>query len=197
MAGEYGLAPEELARQAVEDALARISLAVRDLVTRVNARPIYTLAALKAVREARPERVWLVGGPAHCIRERLAKALSLPVACPPHSAVANAVGAALALPSHGLEVYADTGRGLLRAPALDVEERIPGGYTLEAAKARALELLSARLAQVGADKARVEVVEADIFATLDERGYGSRDIRVACQARPGIAGRLTGSGATE
>ena len=36
----------------------------------------------------------------------------------------------------------------------------------------------------------VEVVEADLFATLDDGGRGSRDIRVTCQVRPGIAARL-------
>jgi len=138
----------------------------------------------------RPECIWLVGGPAHCIRERLSAALQIPVFCPPHSAVANAVGAALALPSHSLEIYADTGRALLRAPALDLEESISRSCTLENVKARAVTLLTEHLAQAGGDDAAVEVVEADIFATLDERGRGSKDMRVVCQARPGIAGQL-------
>ena len=43
---------------------------------------------------------------------------------------------------------------------------------------------------VGVPDAAVEVVEADLFATLDHGGYGSKDIRVACQVVPGIAGRL-------
>ena len=190
LAHKSGLAPNELARQAVDDALTQISQAVQELVTRINARPIYTLAALRAVREVRPECIWLVGGPAHCIRERLSAALQIPVFCPPHSAVANAVGAALALPSHSLEIYADTGRALLRVPALDLEESISRSCTLENVKARAVTLLTEHLAQAGGDDAAVEVVEADIFATLDERGRGSKDMRVVCQARPGIAGQL-------
>ena len=179
-----------LAQKAVDDALARVTRAAHELIDAVNARPIYTLAALKAAREARPDRIWLVGGPADCIRERLAAAFGLPVASPPHAAVANAVGAALTLPTAGLEIYADTGRGLLRAPALDLEERINKGFTLDAAERRAGELLVAHLAAEGVPDAAVEVLEADLFATLDDSGYGSKDIRVACQVVPGIAGRL-------
>ena len=190
LAAAHGLDARALAQKAVDDALAQVALAARELVEAVNARPIYTLAALKAVREARPERVWLVGGPADCIRERLGAVLGLPVTSPPHAAVANAVGAALTLPTAGLEIYADTGRGLLRAPALDLEERISKGYTLDAAERRAGELLAAHLAAEGVPDAAVEVVEADLFATLDDGGYGSKDIRVACQVVPGIAGRL-------
>ena len=64
-------------------------------------------------------------------------------------------------------------------------------------EARALELLRDHLAENGADEAvdgtaRLEVLEADSFATLDDGGYGARDMRVSCQVVPGIAGRLTG-----
>lgn len=190
LAAAHGLDARLLARKAVDDALAQVARAVRELVETVNARPIYTLAALRAVREARPRRVWLVGGPADCIRRRLGEALGLPVDSPPHAAVANAVGAALTLPTAGLEIYADTGRGVLRAPALDLEESIGKGYTLDAAERRARELLAAHLAAEGMPDAVVEVVEADLFATLDDGGRGSRDIRVACRAAPGIAGPL-------
>ena len=48
----------------------------------------------------------------------------------------------------------------------------------------------AHLAAEGVPDAAVEVLEADLFATLDDSGYGSKDIRVACQVVPGIAGRL-------
>ena len=190
LAAACGLAPEVLARRAVEDALGQIRLAARDLIGQVNAGPVYTLAALKAAREVRPDRLLLVGGPAGCIRERLSAAFGLPVESPANAAVANAVGAALTLPTASLEIYADTGRGVLRAPALDLEERIGKGYTLNAAERRAKDLLAAHLAAEGVADAAVEITEADVFATLDDGGYGSKDIRVACQVVPGIAGRL-------
>ena len=139
---------------------------------------------------AKENRVVLVGGPAACIRTRIAKAFGLPVVLPPDADVANAVGAALTLPTASLEIYADTSRARLRAPSLDHEEPLGRGFTLEAAKKRAMELLTAHMAASGAQCAQVEVTEADIFATLDDSGRGSHDIRVSCQAVPGIAGRL-------
>ncbi len=145
---------------------------------------------LRAAGRIAPDRILLVGGPAACMRTRMAKAFGLPVVLPPDADVANAVGAALTLPTASLEIYADTSRARLRAPSLDHEEPLGRGFTLEAAKKRAMELLTEHMAASGARCAQVEVTEADIFATLDESGRGSHDIRVSCQAVPGIAGRL-------
>ncbi|MBD5626809.1 MAG: hydantoinase/oxoprolinase family protein [Desulfovibrio sp.] len=188
------LAPEggvTLARLAVEDACDQVARAAYALVEGVNARPIYTLAALKAVREARPTRACLVGGPAASVRPYLEQALALPVAIPPHAEVANAIGAGLAVPTAVLEAYADSGRGVYSVPALDLHEPLGRHATLESVADRTRELLEERLAAEGVTDAAVEVVEADLFATLDDGGRGSRDMRVACQVRPGISARLS------
>ena len=187
LAVAQGLEPQALARMAVDNAMSQIALAARNLVEEVNARPIYTLAALKAVREARPNHVWLVGGPAACVTTFLAQALDIPVATPAYADVANAIGAALTLPTDALELYADTGRSVQTVPALELSERIGKGYSLNDARERACALLRERLASAGVDDAHVEVTEADMFATLDDAGFGSRDIRVECQVVPGIA----------
>ncbi|MDR3358239.1 MAG: hydantoinase/oxoprolinase family protein [Desulfovibrio sp.] len=189
-APDFAGSATELAEAAVRDGLERIRQAADALVARVNARPVYTLAALRAARGAAPERLVLVGGPAGCVRGRLENSLRLPAESPAHADVANAVGAALALPTASLEIYADTGQGILRAPALDLEERIGRSFTLEAARLRCAELLAAHLAEEGVPDASVEVLEADLFATLSDGGHGARDIRVACQAVPGLAGGL-------
>lgn len=191
LAQQCGLEPRALARKAVDNALDQIRRAADALAEAVNARPIYTLAGLRALQDARPSRAWLVGGPAACMKPHLTAALGLPVDCPPHTAVANAVGAALTLPTDAVEVYADTGSCLLRAPALDLTENIRKGCSLEALGERARELLLQRLEQAGAEGAAVEITEAESFATLDDNGFGSRDMRVVCQAVPGLAGLVT------
>lgn len=194
LAHEHGLEPAALARTAVRTALDTVIIAARELLERVNAQPVYTLAALLEDRRVRPARAWLAGGPAELVRPLLETALELPVSVPPHADVANAVGAALTLPTAALELLADTGQGVLRVPSLDVERRIGRNYTLEEARAEARELLRVHLAAEcydGAVEAAVEVTEAALFATLDERGRGGRDIRVCCQLTPGIAERIT------
>ncbi|GHU94901.1 hydantoinase [Deltaproteobacteria bacterium] len=190
LAEACGLSPADLARQAVDNALTQVRKAAQNLLDGVNARPIYTLTALRALHEAQPARILLVGGPATCLRERLSAVFGLPVEIPVHADVANAIGAALTLPTAALEIYADTGQGLLRTPIFDLEEAIGKTYTPTAARERACALLTAHLAAEGITDATVEVLEEDMFATLDDRGYGAKDIRVVCQTVPGIAGRL-------
>lgn len=188
MAAMCGCTPEEVARQAVDDALHQIATAAHALIARVNAGPVYTLAALRQMRAVSPERVLLVGGPAEAVRPHLNAALNLPVFSPAHADTANAIGAALTLPTASLDVYADTSSRLLRAPALDIEESLGRNTTQEAVEARAKELLLAHLATAGVNDVLVEVVESDVFAVIDAYGRGSRDMRVSCRVTPGIAG---------
>lgn len=180
--------PQLVADMAIDNAMARIVKAVYALTENINSSPVYTLASLKAVREARPVKACLVGGPAKSVCGFLEKALGIEVEIGPMPGVANAIGAAVSLPTISLEVYADTGKGILSAPALDFKERISRNFTLEDVKEKAIQLLKSRLAESDIEYSGIEVVEADLFATLDDMGNGGRDMRVTCQARPGIAG---------
>lgn len=191
LANENGIADcNGFAQEAVNLALQKIVRGAFDLVENINAKPVYTLAALKALGQARPQSISLVGGPAHAINGRIEKALNLPVKICPHSEVANAIGAALSAPTAALEIYVDTGKGELSAPGYDYREKIPNTFTLEEAKERAMQLLAQKLRENGIDDAQIEVTEADLFATLDDYGRGAKDMRVSCQAKPGIVARL-------
>lgn len=190
MAAAFNLSPEELAAEAVRDAMTKIVKAAYDLVENLNSRPIYTLSGLKAAKQARPTRACVVGGPARLIVGRVAEALGMPAEVAPNPEVANAIGAALTLPTYSLEIYADTGKGELYAPAIDYSRPIPKNFDLEAARDAALALLNERLAANSMEEGRAEVIEADLFATLDDAGRGARDIRVVCQARPGLAAKV-------
>ncbi len=189
-AAGLGVGVAEAARLAWEDAAARIDAARRRLVADINARPIYTLRELKGHVDAVPARAALVGGPALCVRRRLEEALGLPVTAAPEADVANAAGAALTRPSARLEVYADTGRGTLLAPALDLAESLPQRASLEHVKARAMDLLGGWLASAGVSGCPLQTVQADLFATLSDSGRGARDMRVVCQVVPGLECRL-------
>lgn len=185
-----GFSALDAASLACENAMAKIAKAAYDLVENVNSRPIYTLASLKAAKDARPTVACLAGGPAQCVAKRLEPVLGMPVEIAPCPQVANAIGAGITLPTASLEVYVETGKGILTAPAIDYQEKAPRDCGLEWARNRALELLRIRLASEGIEDAKVEVVEEDLFATLDDRGRGARDIRVSVQATPGIIGSV-------
>lgn len=190
LASECGLGSGELAARAVEDAMNQIARAARDLVELINSRPIYTITALKALKKVQPRAACLVGGPALCLRTRVAGALGIPVEIAPHSQVANAIGAALTLPTASLELYADTGKREAYVPRLNFKTPVKASATLDDMKALAVKLLDERLRDDRMEDTRVEVVEADLFATLDDYGRGSKDMRVVCQAVPGILAQV-------
>lgn len=186
LAAEHGLSARELAALAWRSAADKIAAAIASLLGYINAHPIYTLRELMGHRDVAPDRAYLVGGPTHCVRNRLARDLNLPVRETGEANVANAIGAALTRPSSRIEVYADTGSRKLLAPALDFTEALSPRATLESVKDRSLELLEEYMRSRGIPPTPVEVAEADLFATLTDSGYGSRDIRVSCQTVPGI-----------
>lgn len=180
----------KIAGLCVLQALDKIRDSSSNLIDKINSRPIYTLAGLKTVPKAFPEKACVVGGPAKCIRARLENCLGMPVELGPYAEVANAIGAGLARPTASLEIYADTGKGELSAPALDLVEHISRHFSLEQVKDRASRLLEDKLLSDGINDASVEVVEEDIFATLDDHGRGAKDMRVTVQAKPGIVASL-------
>lgn len=191
LARAHGMDARALALEAAHTAVRQVAQGVHDLLRRVNEHPVYTLAALLEDRRVEPQGVWLVGGPAELMRGLLEEALALPVTVPQSAAVANAVGAALTLPTAQLELFADTTQGVMRVPELDICRDIPRKFTLQEAQAEALELLGQH--RGGEDALQeAEIVEAEVFATLDDRGYGGKDMRVRCQLAPGIAGRVEG-----
>ncbi|MDD2967284.1 MAG: hydantoinase/oxoprolinase family protein [Desulfovibrionaceae bacterium] len=180
---EDALGCAKAARQAAVQAIAA---AVHELVQHINAAPVYTLAALMEGAALRPAAVWLVGAPAALLRQPLAQGLGLPVHVPPHAACANAVGAALTQPTASLTLLADTGAGFMRVPTADITRPISRSYSVQQAEADAKAVLKASLATQGLPELPVEIVASDMFATLNDQGYGSKDIRVQAQLVPGL-----------
>lgn len=176
----------QCAKEAIDTALHAMREAALALLDRVNAHPVYTLAALLEGKRVQPRCIWLVGGPAAALRPLVEDIFGLPVRVPQHAQVANAVGAALTLPTATLELFVDTGKGLARVPALDLQVPVPRTFSLREATDMAQKLLHEHVAQHTAQVGAIEVTEAQLFATLDARGVGAKDMRVACQLVPGI-----------
>lgn len=190
-AKQHGLDAQDAAQKALAVALDSIADAVKQLLLRVNAHPVYTLAALLEDQQVRPQSLWLVGGPAEALCPLLQARFALPVHVPPCADVANAVGAALTLPTAGLELFADTNKNVVRIPFLDINMPAPRAFSLRDATELAQKLLHEYLVTHGQDGGRVEITESQLFATLDDRGRGGKDIRVSCQLVPGIVEAVT------
>jgi N-methylhydantoinase A/oxoprolinase/acetone carboxylase beta subunit len=183
-----GFEPEEVAEAAILSAVNHIRSEVASFVHEINDRPVYTIFELLEGRRVTPSRVYVMGGPALALSALLQDAFSEEVVVPESFAVANAIGAALARPTFSVELFADTAAGRLTVPALGVARQISGNYGLAAAEGEAATRLREYLAAIGVDPAEspVETMELSEFHMVEGQRLVGRNIRVACQVRPGV-----------
>lgn len=188
LAGLWDMIPERLCRRAVEYALGKIREAVDDLLYEINEQPVYTIFELLKGKRIRPQRVYVMGGPAAAFAPLLEKALGREVVLPEHYAVANAIGAALTRTTLDVELFADTQKGTLFIPSLGVSREIPRSFGLDEAKAEVKAALLAHLRGLGVEVGddEPEIIEAGSFNMVEDMRTMGRNIRVRCQVRPGI-----------
>ncbi|HQP49479.1 MAG TPA: hydantoinase/oxoprolinase family protein [Spirochaetota bacterium] len=187
LAEENGMDPGELARQAIQRAVNTITAEVNEVLEEINKRPVYTIHELLEDKHVEPKKLYIMGGPAEAFAEVLGKAFNLPVVIPAEFAVANAVGAALARTTRDIELLADTEKGQLIIPSLDVMKPVDEWFTLADAESEAQRYLLDYLKKMNADKGVVpEIVEASSFNMVDGFTTVGKNIRVKCQVKPGV-----------
>lgn len=185
---------DELAGAALAFALDRIHAAVQHLLDEINNRPVYTIHEMLEGHRLAPTRLYLMGGPAGALAEPLVKRFGLPSTVPEHFTVANAIGAALSRTTMEIELFADTAKGRLMIPALEVAASIDQRYTIEDARRDAREHLARHLAAIGAGVGAddAEITEESSFAMVEGYRRTGRDIRVKCQIKPAVERHLHG-----
>ncbi|NJB67954.1 N-methylhydantoinase A/oxoprolinase/acetone carboxylase beta subunit [Desulfobaculum xiamenense] len=190
LARQRDMQPERLARKAMAYAVERIAHAVNDMVDAINEKPVYTIYELLKGKSIHPGRAYAMGGPAEALRELLGAALGYEVRLPRHYPVANAIGAALTRTTLDVELFADTQKGRMYIPCLDVNREVPRTYNLDQAKADARSALLEHLRAQGVGVAddEPEITEAESFNMVDGSVTTGRNIRVKCQLRPGVDG---------
>lgn len=185
-----------LAALFVQNTLERIKSETEALLAEVNARPVYTIRELLVESGIRPGAAVFIGGPAKALARSAGEALGLPVFVPEESAVANALGAALARPTATADLYADTLLGHMSIPDFGVERTIDRNYGLEQARRDMLDAFrsgndsSTALAWTEGDAPssapEPQTVFAESFAMLDDRGGRGRTIRLRMQQPAGL-----------
>ncbi len=189
-AGKQGLNLDarQLAQSAVETAMGLIRASTAGVLAEINSRPIYTIRDLMEHRDIAPQQGYVMGTPAMAFAPHLRKSLDMDIKAPPRYDVTNAIGAALARTTTELELFADTERGVMLIPALDIRKQVDMSYRLPQAQAEAVAAAEASLAGQGIDPggAPIDVLEAVSFNMVGEQGLLGRNIRVRCQVRPGI-----------
>lgn len=182
MAANIGLEVEETAELILRQMALKIKREVQRLLAGINAKPLFTVREVLENRRLVPREIRLIGGPAKLISPFMEECFDLPCHYPEDYAIANAIGAALAIPSLELNLIADTGRGVLSIPELDIYENISSRYTLREAKERIL-------AELSSSPYPAEIVEAESFNMIE--GYRHNfNIRIKAQLKPGLEGVL-------
>ena len=188
LAAQHNMGPDTLAQAALNAAATAIDTAVSELIEQVNSKPVYTIHEILEERRIEPKQLLLIGGPAEAFQPLLGEKTGMTTCCPPFASVTNAIGAALCRSTSALVLHADTSRGSLHVPTLEVSKRIARNFSLEDAVSEAKDLLHADMAAVGVqlDEADMQITQADSF-NMVESGYTmGKNIRVSVQVKPAV-----------
>ena len=177
----------DVARLIVEKALQTIQHGINEVVKVENKRPIYVVADIVNPDVFVPEHIVVVGGTAPSLGPSIGEYLELPVTIPENAAVANAIGAALALSTIELTVHVDTKRRLLVIPELGVKQQNCTLKRAEQVVERAKEVLSEEAIRLGLDTVQeIEVISIEDFPVVEGWQSMERLITVKVQLAAGV-----------
>lgn len=177
----------DVARLIVEKALQTIQHGINEVVKVENKRPIYVVADIVNPDVFVPEHIVVVGGTAPSLGPSIGEYLELPVTIPENAAVANAIGAALALSTIKLTVHVDTKRRLLVIPELGVKQQNCTLKRAEQVVERAKETLSEEAIRLGLDTVQeIEVISIEDFPVVEGWQSMERLITVKVQLAAGV-----------
>ena len=177
----------DVARLILQNALETIQRGVDEVITVENKRPIYVVADIVNPDIFVPEHIVVVGGTAPSLGASIGEYMDLPITIPENAAVANAIGAALALSTIELTVHVDTKRRLLVIPELGIKQQNCTLKRAEQVVERAKETLSEEAIRLGLDTAQeIEVISIEDFPVVEGGQSMERLITVKVQLAAGV-----------
>ena len=177
----------DVARLILQNALETIQCGVDEVITVENKRPIYVVADIVNPDIFVPEHIVVVGGTAPSLGASIGEYMDLPITIPENAAVANAIGAALALSTIELTVHVDTKRRLLVIPDLGIKQQNCTLKRAEQVVERAKEALSEEALRLGLDTAQeIEVISIEDFPVVEGWQSMERLITVKVQLAAGV-----------
>ena len=177
----------DVANLIVKKVLETIQHGIDEVVRAENKRPVYVVADIVNPDIFVPAQIVVVGGTAPSLGASIGEYLNLPVTIPENAAVANAIGAALALSTIELTVHVDTKRRLLVIPELGVKQQTCTLKRAEQVVERAKEALGEEALRMGLDKTQeVEVISIEDFPVVEGWQSMERLITVKVQLEAGV-----------
>ena len=188
LAESLGITVEETAERIFNRTCEKILKNARQMIDRINRRPVYTVHEMLEGHSVRPEKILVMGGPAAGFARRLEKLSGLKVGVVPRWEVANAIGAALARTTTEVSLRADTQQGVARASAEHYHKRVKNNFSMEKARQQTLELLKAKALAMGANPGHLELEIVDESEFNLVRGFNTagKIIHVKAQIKPGL-----------
>ena len=183
----HNMSALDVAQRIVEKALETIQHGIDEVVQAENKRPVYVVADIVNPDIFVPAQIVVVGGTAPSLGPSIGQFLDLPVIIPENAAVANAIGAALALSTIELTVHVDTKRRLLVIPELGIKQQTCTLKRAEQVVERAKEALIEEALRLGLDKTQeVEVISTEDFPVVEGWQSMERLITVKVQLAAGV-----------
>jgi len=183
----HNLSALDVAQLIVNRALETIQHGIDEVVQAENKRPVYVVADIVNPDVFVPAQIVVVGGTSPSLGPSIAEYLNLPVTIPENAAVANAIGAALALSTIELTVHVDTKRRLLVIPELGIKQQTCTLKRAEQVIERAKETLIEEALRLGLDKTQeVEVISIEDFPVVEGWQSMERLITVKVQLAAGV-----------
>ena len=183
----HNMSALDVAQLIVEKALETIQHGIDEVVQAENKRPVYVVADIVNPDVFVPAQIVVVGGTAPSLGPSIGEFLNLPVTIPENAAVANAIGAALALSTIELTVHVDTKRRLLVIPELGIKQQTCTLKRAEQVVERAKEALAGEALRLGLDKSQeVEVISIEDFPVVEGWQSMERLITVKVQLEAGV-----------
>ena len=183
----HNMSALDIAQLIVEKALETIQHGIDEVVQAENKRPVYVVADIVNPDVFAAAQIVVVGGTAPSLGPSIGEFLNLPVTIPENAAVANAIGAALALSTIELTVHVDTKRRLLVIPELGIKQQTCTLKRAEQVVDRAKEALAEEALRLGLDKTQeVEVISIEDFPVVEGWQSMERLITVKVQLEAGV-----------
>ena len=188
LAASLGCSVKTLAAEILDVTCKKILAAARQLIDRINSKPVYTVHELQEGYVVQPQSILVLGGPAPYFAGYLESISDYRVRVVPRWKVANALGAALARTTCEVTFFADTESRIARAPEENFSQTIDHGFDKDAAIHQAFELLKAKAVRRGANP---EYLEMELLESLEfnmVRGFTTtgKNIRIKAQITPGL-----------
>lgn len=188
IAQKLGVSVEEAAFEIFDLACQDILTAAREMIERLNSKPVYTIKEVLENYQIAPRHIMVIGGPAPYFAEHMEQISEFTALKVPQWSVANAIGTALSRTTCDLTLFADTQKGIAMAPGEGFSKPIPSGFTKKDALDLGHELLKEKALQNGAD---IKDLDVDVLEELEfnmVRGFRftGKNIRVKLQVKPGL-----------